>query len=110
MKRTKLLFATDVHGSEKCFRKFINLGKITKANVLVLGGDITGKVIVPLVRQANGEFYCDFLGQHRVVKQGKELEELDKLVRFSGYYPYVTDPGQMAELFSPEKKTNCSNE
>lgn len=104
MTRTKVLFATDVHGSEKCFRKFIHLAKITKTDVLILGGDITGKVIVPIVKQGN-DYACDFLGQHRDAKDEKELEELEKVVRFSGYYPHIMSPEEMSELSSrPDKR------
>jgi Icc-related predicted phosphoesterase len=34
--KTRLFFCTDVHGSEKCFRKFVNAGKFYSANVLIL--------------------------------------------------------------------------
>jgi Icc-related predicted phosphoesterase len=45
---TKVFFATDIHGSDICWKKFINAGKFYQADVLVLGGDMTGKAIVPL--------------------------------------------------------------
>ena len=35
-----LFFATDLHGSEVCFRKFVNAARFYNADVLVLGGDI----------------------------------------------------------------------
>ena len=38
---TKLFFATDVHGSEICWKKFISAGKFYEADVIILGGDIT---------------------------------------------------------------------
>ena len=44
-----LFFATDIHGSETCFRKFLNAGLAYKADVLIMGGDMTGKMLVPLV-------------------------------------------------------------
>jgi Icc-related predicted phosphoesterase len=40
MAKTKLYFVSDLHGSSKCFRKFINAGPIYKADVLILGGDV----------------------------------------------------------------------
>ena len=39
-KATRLFFATDLHGSERTFRKFINAGKFYEVDVLVMGGDI----------------------------------------------------------------------
>ena len=52
--KTKVFFVSDVHGSDRCFRKFINAGKFYGADVLILGGDVTGKTIVPMVRMADG--------------------------------------------------------
>jgi len=45
----KVFFATDLHGSETCWRKFLNAAKFYGCDVLVCGGDMTGKAIVPLV-------------------------------------------------------------
>ena len=45
-KMTRLFFATDIHGSERTYRKFINAGKFYEANVIVMGGDIFGLAVV----------------------------------------------------------------
>ena len=42
---TKLFFATDIHGSDICWSKFLNAGKFYEADLLILGGDMTGKAI-----------------------------------------------------------------
>jgi len=57
-----LFFATDIHGSETCFRKFLNAGLAYKADVLIMGGDMTGKMLVPLVEAAGGEYTFEWLG------------------------------------------------
>jgi Icc-related predicted phosphoesterase len=49
---TRLFFATDLHGSERTYRKFINAGKFYEANVLVMGGDITGKLLIPIIKES----------------------------------------------------------
>jgi Icc-related predicted phosphoesterase len=46
----RLLFATDLHGSESAFRKFLNAGRSMKVDALVLGGDLTGKALVPVIQ------------------------------------------------------------
>ena len=94
----KLFFSTDVHGSEKCYIKFLNAGKFYKAQVLVLGGDITGKVIVPLVKDSKGHYKATFRGVEREAKNEQEAQELEKVIRFSGYYPYRTDTDGMLKL------------
>ncbi len=45
----KIFFATDLHGSEVCWKKFLNAAKFYDADVLICGGDMTGKAIVPIV-------------------------------------------------------------
>ena len=52
----RLYFATDVHGSEKCWRKFLNAGKHYSADVIVLGGDMTGKALVPVISDGGGRW------------------------------------------------------
>ena len=48
---TKLFFATDIHGSDICWSKFLNAGKFYGVDVLILGGDMTGKAVVPFIHQ-----------------------------------------------------------
>ena len=40
----RLYYASDIHGTEVLWKKFLNAPKYYKAQVLVMGGDITGKV------------------------------------------------------------------
>ena len=60
---TTIFFATDVHGSDVCWKKFINAGKFYGADVLILGGDMTGKAIVPIIEQGGGKFRAVLLEQ-----------------------------------------------
>jgi hypothetical protein len=94
---TRLFFATDVHGSERCFRKFINAGKHYGVSVLILGGDITGKLIVPLVEQADKTYRCGFGGAELTIASS-DLENKLKTIRDSGYYPYICSKSQHDEL------------
>ena len=61
--KTVLFFATDVHGSERTWRKFLNAGKFYGANVLVMGGDIIGKLAVPIIREKNGGYRATLQGR-----------------------------------------------
>ena len=100
---TRVFYATDVHGSEKTYIKFLNAASFYKAQVLILGGDITGKVIVPLVKNPDG-YSGKFRGIDRLAKNDSELQALEKEIRESGYYPYRTEPGEIAELQADESK------
>jgi hypothetical protein len=92
-----LFFATDIHGSETCFRKFLNAGLAYKADVLVMGGDMTGKMLVPLVANAGGKFSFEWLGStYKLAKA--EVPEYEKQMRMSGCYPFRTTPEEKAEL------------
>ena len=35
----RIYFATDIHGSEVCWRKFLNAARFYQADKLILGGD-----------------------------------------------------------------------
>lgn len=53
--KTRVFFTTDIHGSDVCFRKFLNAGKHFGADVLIIGGDLTGKQLVPIVRRVEAD-------------------------------------------------------
>jgi Icc-related predicted phosphoesterase len=82
----RLFFATDIHGSERCFFKFVNAAKAYGVDAIVMGGDITGKLLVPLVDEGDGRFTADVFGQVRTARTEGELGELEKTIRQSGSY------------------------
>src|SRR4029078_3383986 len=82
----RIFFATDIHGSEGCWRKFLNAGKFHKADVLIMGGDMTGKAMVPIV--ANGSTWeLELQGQRHVLTSEDELREMEKRISDRGYSP-----------------------
>lgn len=103
-KRTRIYFVTDVHGSEKCFRKFVNAAKFYDAQVIVLGGDITGKMVIPIVDQANGTYRCRFLGNELLIKSKEELETTLTNIRDAGFYPYMSNPQEVEQLTADKAK------
>ncbi len=86
----RLFFATDVHGSDRCFRKFLAAASVYKANALILGGDIAGKAVVPLVQNGNGRYRVRFQGEEREVSR-EELGAIEERIKFNGFYPYICD-------------------
>jgi len=95
---TRIFFTSDVHGSEVCFLKFLSAAKFYQAQILILGGDITGKMIVPIVQQEDGSFLSEFLGATQFIKTVPERDDLEKKIRNSGFYPYSTTPAEMEKL------------
>jgi len=96
--KLRIFFATDVHGSEKCYLKFLNTPSVYKVNTLILGGDLTGKMIVPIVKRPDGTSAAEFLGNQYSLKSTQEIEDLEKKIRFTGYYPYRTTPDETEEM------------
>jgi Icc-related predicted phosphoesterase len=99
----RVYFATDIHGSETCWRKFLNSGKHYEANVMVLGGDMTGKALVPIVEEGKGHWYATLLENRRKFESEDEVKEFENSVMRRGYYPFRTDPDQMSELTESEE-------
>ena len=108
MRETKIFFATDIHGSDRCFRKFLNAGKFYGVDAIVLGGDITGKMIVPVVEEGAGRYYAQLFGRKRVV-DADGLTGLNKFISDAGFYPQPMtieeinvlkdDPAGVSDLF-----------
>jgi Icc-related predicted phosphoesterase len=94
---TKLFFATDIHGSERCFRKFLNAGRFYGADILLMGGDITGKMLVPVVEITPGQYETHLFGRRRTAS-ADELPALRKQIADAGYYAYDTTPDEIAEF------------
>ena len=103
---TTLFFATDIHGSDICWSKFLNAGKFYDADVLILGGDMTGKAVVPFIHQGGDNYRITLLEQVFDVSNEDELQDMVKRVRSRGYYPYMTNPDEIVEL---EKKPELVN-
>jgi uncharacterized protein len=105
----RIYFATDVHGSETCWRKFINAAKFYEADVLILGGDMTGKAVVPIIADGKGGYRTYLQDQRHDFDGDDELERYERLVRERGYYPvrmtedelagYREQPATLEQLF-----------
>jgi uncharacterized protein len=82
----RIFFATDIHGSDVCWRKFLNAGAFHKADVLIMGGDMTGKAMVPIVR-SNGGWELTLQEQRQQLATEDELVAMEKRISDRGYYP-----------------------
>lgn len=101
-KVTRIFFATDIHGSEKCFKKFVNAGKFYNVDALILGGDLTGKMLVPIVE--HGQTYKYSLFEDNFEAKAEDLPSVEEKIRTMGYYPLITSPKDFEELSAkPER-------
>jgi uncharacterized protein len=84
----RIYFVSDIHGSDKCWRKFLRAPDFYGADVAIVGGDITGKFLVPIVTEPDGSVSAVYRGVKRRVRNEQELAELRRLIGFGGSYAF----------------------
>jgi Icc-related predicted phosphoesterase len=84
-----IFFATDIHGSNLCFKKVLVAPAFYHADVVVLGGDLTGKMIVPILKTAHG-WEARYLSSAVNLEGESAVREFEKTVSDAGYYPFRT--------------------
>ena len=94
----RLFFCTDVHGSEQCFRKFLNAASFYKVDHLILGGDMLGKLLIPIVENGDGTSYCHYGDQRYENLDAEGVAQVKREIRRFGHYPVVGTPETLEEL------------
>jgi Icc-related predicted phosphoesterase len=95
---TRLFYAGDVHGSRVCWKKFVNAAAHYPADVLVMGGDLTGKALVPIVREGDGSYGARVIGEQRVARTAEELDQMQQAISSNGMYPLIVDQEEARRL------------
>jgi Icc-related predicted phosphoesterase len=98
-----LYYASDVHGSEQCWRKFLGAGRFYGVQALIMGGDLTGKAVVPIARAADGSCTARFLDEQHTARDEAELEDLLKAIRYNGFYPWVATQEEISRHAADEQ-------
>ena len=101
--QTKIFFCSDVHGSTVCFRKFINAAKFYGADTLILGGDVTGKMVVPVAHQGGGKYRTHFAGTDHELETEKEVADFVKKTENMGLYPAVMEEDEFLAIRSSQE-------
>ena len=104
----KMFFATDIHGSEICWKKFLNAAAFYKADLVVLGGDVTGKIMVPVVAYP-GYWEVSVRGERRRLETREELHETMQQLRDRGSYPTIVTRDELDALNSEGAITHRFN-
>ena len=102
---TRILFASDVHGSDAVWKKFIRGGQFYKANVIVMGGDLTGKAVVTVVANSDGSYHAEFQKQTHDMKSKEDLARFEEIVRRTGSYIYVASKGDLESLAQDKRES-----
>ncbi|MCX6363725.1 MAG: hypothetical protein NTW58_06070 [Actinobacteria bacterium] len=108
-KATRVFFATDIHGSERTFRKFLNGAKFYKVDHIIMGGDITGKFLVPIVHEHDSHYRVTLQGTTESIEGDSALQAVKERIETLGFY-HVTleedalhamqeNPGEIDSLF-----------
>ena len=97
----KIFFATDIHGSEICWRKFLNAAAFYKADMVILGGDVTGKVMIPIVAH-NGYWQVTLRGETHRIENREALADIETQIRNRGSYPAIVSPDELQHLSEEE--------
>jgi Icc-related predicted phosphoesterase len=95
--RFRLFYASDLHGSDLGWRKFLSAGRVYEASALIMGGDLTGKAIVPIVGSGD-EWNASFHGREHTLTGEEAVAAFEEDVRTNGFYPYRCSPDEVDRL------------
>ena len=105
----RILYTTDLHGSDIAYRKLISGAKAYSADTIIMGGDVSGKTMVPIVMNSRGSYSFEYLSKKYTDLDDSKLKELQLIMKNSGvYYKIFTreeyssiqnNPNEMSELF-----------
>jgi Icc-related predicted phosphoesterase len=96
--RTRIFYATDVHGSERTWRKFLSAATFYEADVLVMGGDVMGKLVIPVIREPNGHHRATIHSRVERLDTAADVERARELIRSLGFYDVVMDEEEYAAV------------
>jgi Icc-related predicted phosphoesterase len=105
-KATRLFFATDLHGSERTYRKFINSGNFYEVDILVMGGDITGKLLIPIIKEQDGHYRATLQGRVEQISTQQELDDLITRLGTLGFYYKVMEEDEYRQLSGDANAVN----
>jgi Icc-related predicted phosphoesterase len=105
MARRRIYFVSDLHASERCWLKFLAAPKFYRADTVIVGGDITGKFVVPIIAQPGGAWTVqNFLGRKWRLTTRDELARLKGQIADTGQYAFETTAEEYAEYDGDQAK------
>jgi uncharacterized protein len=99
-KLVRILYGSDFHGSDAVFRKFLAASLQYKANILIVGGDVTGKAMVPVINKGQGHYVASWFGKEETASTPQDLDKIKKNISNVGFYPIVLEKEEAEELES----------
>lgn len=102
----RIFFSVDVHGNTVVWRKWLSALQYYKVDTLMLCGDLTGKMLVPLIKQTDGSYVVRFFQQKFTVKTDKEYADMMQRIENSGNYPFTATPEEIEVLKKSKEKVD----
>ncbi len=103
----RIYFCSDIHASRKCWKKFLASAKFYGADIIVVGGDITGKFIVPIIKQPKGHHTARVLGVERRIENKEEMEQLKVRIADTGQYWAEMTPDEQQWYQEDQKRVDA---
>lgn len=102
----RVLYSSDVHGSEQVWLKFLRAIDEYDADIALMNGDLTGKKIVPIAKMKDGTWTTPpgIFGKEWKLKNMEEVEKLAERIRYAGMYPFITTYDEVMEISRDPKK------
>jgi Icc-related predicted phosphoesterase len=91
---TRIFYACDIHGSEPTYRKFLNAAKFYEVDALVFGGDLMGKLLIPIVRDAGDTWRARLQGQNYHITSPEQMAEFKAKLDTLGFYSFECDTAE----------------
>ena len=76
-------------------------------NILIVGGDVTGKAMVPVVNEGNGKYNSTLFGKETISTTADELEKVKKDISNVGFYPIVIDQDRSNRIGKQSGQNGC---
>jgi len=96
--RFRIFFVSDLHGSEVCFRKFLNAVPVHRPDLLVYGGDLMGKLLQPVFPRPGGGYRWVPTPGRPVDVTEAELPRVERAIADRGAYALRVPEAEWAEL------------
>jgi len=88
---TRIFYACDIHGSEPTYRKFLNAAKFYDVDALVFGGDLMGKLLIPIVRDTGSTWRARLQAQNHHITSPEQMTEFKEKLDTLGFYSFECD-------------------
>ena len=104
---TRVFYACDIHGSEPTYRKFLNAAKFYEVDALIFGGDLMGKLLIPIVREVGGTWRARLQSQDHHIRSAPEMAQFKRTLQTLGFYWQEMDPEEYKDYVGQQDRIDA---